>query len=89
MLEPLEEIEVDEFMTTATTEWCRARLKELGFTGELTDEDDDQRPFFKIYVQLRQLIQEHLKSGDSPTLELTPAPTGGTERYISKAITFY
>ena len=41
MLEPLEEIEVDKFITLATTEWYRVRLKELGFTGKLMDEDDD------------------------------------------------
>ena len=88
MLAPLESIEIDEFMTPATTEWCIQQLEDLGFDQTLRTEEDRKRPFLHIYIQLREHIQAHIVSGQEPLLELTSIPVGGTEVYVRAILHF-
>jgi hypothetical protein len=84
MYEPLQEIEIDEFMDQETQEWCKARLAELNFDpASLRTEEDYQRPHLQVYLQLRRIVREHIDSRQEPQLAITPAPIGGTERYVS------
>ncbi|KAI1761882.1 hypothetical protein GGR53DRAFT_449456 [Hypoxylon sp. FL1150] len=82
MYQPLEDIEIDEFMTPETTEWCERQLEALGFDGILHTEEDHINPHIRTYVQLREIVRGHVISGQEPHLQLIEAPTGGTERYI-------
>ena len=88
MLAPLENIEIDEFMTPATTEWCIQQIKDLGFDQTLRTEEDLKRPFLHIYIQLREHIQAHIVSGQEPLLELTSIPIGETEVYVRTILHF-
>ncbi|KAH7112005.1 hypothetical protein EDB81DRAFT_318346 [Dactylonectria macrodidyma] len=85
MLAPLEDIDIDNFLTPDTFDWCQSRLLDLGFNGDQSLERDPMRPFFQIYLQLRQDIRDHIEGGNQgPTLALTAIPRGGVGRYVSK-----
>lgn len=58
MLAPLEEVNIDDFLTPATQEWCDRQLKAWGFTGTLEGEQL-QRPHLYTYLRLRQAVREH------------------------------
>ncbi|KAH6974058.1 hypothetical protein EDB80DRAFT_831108 [Ilyonectria destructans] len=82
MLAPLEDIDIDNFLTPDTFDWCQSRLLDLGFNGDQSLERDPMRPFFQIYLQLRQDIRDHIEGGNQgPTLALTAIPRGGVGRY--------
>lgn len=83
MLEPLEDIEIDEFLTYDTSQWCHQQLQSLGFDFRLRTIEDHQRPHLRIYLQFRDIVRQHIDSGETPILELTPIPRGGTSRYVS------
>ena len=46
--------------------------------------EDLKQLHLQFYTHFRDHIQEHINSQQEPHLELTPIPTGGTERYVSK-----
>lgn len=81
LLEPLENIDIDSFLTPFTDNWCQTQLQALGYIG-ITD----LKAAVPTYLQLRQLVQEYQGSGQLPLLQLTDAPRGGFERYVSKFI---
>lgn len=84
MLAPLEDIDIDNFLTPDTFDWCQSRLLDLGFNGDQSLERDPMRPFFQIYLQLRQDIRDHIEGGNQgPTLALTAIPRGGVGRYYT------
>jgi hypothetical protein len=83
MLHPLESIEIDEFLTLETNQWCDEQLASLGFDGILRTEEDHKRPHFQIYLALQERIQQHIDSGNEPQLQVVPIPTGGQIRYVS------
>ena len=83
MLEPLEDVDIDRFMTPATTEWCDQQLEVLGFDGIIRTAEGHDRPHLQFYIQLRELVRDHIRSGQEPQLELISVPEGGIERYVS------
>ncbi|KAI8963489.1 hypothetical protein F5Y11DRAFT_319396 [Daldinia sp. FL1419] len=82
MYAPLENVEIDEFMTPETTEWCEDKLRNLGYTGRFRTEEDQIRPHIETYLQLRDIVRAHMRSGMAPNLALIEPPTGGTEAYV-------
>lgn len=82
MLAPLDEVNVDDFLTPTTAAWCQAQLTELGFDPTLQTEEDRRRPYFNFYIQLKGRIQQHLDSGREPVLGMIEAPRGGVEHYV-------
>jgi hypothetical protein len=83
MLHLLEAVNIDDFMTAQTTEWCQHQLTEMGFTGELTEGNYEQ-PHLQTYLDLRERIQRHITSGQAPVLELYEPLHGGREEYVCK-----
>lgn len=81
MLTPLESIDIETLLPTETEAWCNQRLKEIGFKARLDLEDDFKRPYVDAFIQLRDLIEQHQKSGYLPILQLTPVSTGGAMEY--------
>lgn len=86
MLQPLEQVDIDEFMTPITMQWCEQQLAALAFTPDLRTEEDLKRPHLQIYIHLRDLVKAHIESQQEPHLELMPIPTGGTETYVSEIL---
>lgn len=88
MYEPLQDIEIDDFMDAQTQAWCNDRLAELNFdVNSLRTDEDYIRPHLQTYLQLRRLVRQHLESGQEPQLSITQAPIGGTERYVCRTLT--
>lgn len=84
MLEPLEDLDIDSFLTPDTFNWCQQQLLDLGFTGDQSTELDPMRPFFQVYLQMRERVREHIDQGNTgPVLALTSAPKGGVKEYVS------
>jgi hypothetical protein len=81
MFDPPESIDIESLLPQETEAWCAARLQELGFNAKLDEESDPNRPFISFYLKLRNIIQEHQKSGQQPILSLTPIHTGGGAEY--------
>lgn len=84
MYEPLDDIEIDDLMTFETTQWCESQLELLEFDAVLRTEEDHQRPFLNTYLQLRDIVRQHLNENREPVLQLTEIPTGGVDRYVRR-----
>ncbi|OTB10518.1 hypothetical protein K445DRAFT_317135 [Daldinia sp. EC12] len=82
MYSAVENIEIDDFMTPETTDWCEEQLEIIGYNGMLNANEDQIRPHLQIYLELRDIVRYHVISGEAPHLELIQPPTGGTEAYI-------
>lgn len=81
MLSPLEHIDIETLLPEETEAWCNQRLQEIGFEARLDLEDDSKRPYVDKFIQLRDLIESHQKTGSLPILQLTPISAGGAEEY--------
>jgi hypothetical protein len=80
MLEPLQDIDLDSFLSTETEAWCTEQLSQIGLYD--MNLDNHQRPYITVYLQLRVRIREHQESGQLPVLQLTPKPQGGIQEYV-------
>ena len=83
MLEPLEEIDIDSFMTIDTEVWCVNQLSDMGFDYQNEEEAQSSTPFIDAYLELRQRVKRHMRSGNAPELALSEVPKGGVEDYVS------
>lgn len=45
MLQPLENVNIDEFLTSTTLQWCKQQLRLLNFQPELRTAEDLVRPY--------------------------------------------
>ncbi|KAH7034781.1 uncharacterized protein B0I36DRAFT_316935 [Microdochium trichocladiopsis] len=82
MYEPLQNIEIDEFLSAETVTWGNRQLQELQFTGVFRTADDLVRPYLWTYLQLRQRVRQHIDSGQLPQLQVIEPPRGGCEEYL-------
>lgn len=80
MLDSVQEIDIDSFLSEETNNWCTTQLFEMGFFNE--ELDNFQRPHITAYITLRQRIKQHQESGQFPILRMTDIPLGGLERYV-------
>lgn len=83
MLDPLQDCDIDSFLSEETAAWCTRELLLPGFNNEI---NDPQRPFLPSYIQLRQRIQEHQQSGQLPILSLSPINHGGAQQFVRNTL---
>jgi len=70
-------LDIDEFLPLETYQWCQNQLQHLGFNAaQQASTDDNPTPSHAYYLQLRTLIDEHLRSNQEPQLALSEKPTG-------------
>lgn len=81
MLQPLDCVDIDSFLTEETEAWCTQQLQDLQVFEEEPNSAD--RPFISSYLALRLRIQEHQQSGILPILQLSDIPRGGTQEYVN------
>jgi hypothetical protein len=89
MMESVEDVNIDDFLTPETEQWCEERLREMEFNPSSLTDEDHVRPHLQIYLRLRDLIQNHLDQDAMPRLEMVPVRTGGVEEYVSYIIIYF
>lgn len=78
--------DMSAYLPEATLQWCTRTLLELGFdpyTPNIRSFADREEPFKNVYLQLRELVRDHIVQGLEPTLSLLPNPTGSWEYEVS------
>ncbi|OXV10153.1 hypothetical protein Egran_02085 [Elaphomyces granulatus] len=72
--------DIDEYLPTQTKNWCRGQLLGLGCPSGRVNMDqffpDGSRAHCEMYLQLREIVREHIISGEEPVLEESMRPTG-------------
>jgi hypothetical protein len=83
MLDLVEDIDIDSFLSEETSSWCTSQLLLNGYNDlDRIDQDDYKRPHIAAYMFLRRHIQEHRQSNQPPILQLTEVPLGGAHRFV-------
>lgn len=80
MVDPFQHIDIETLLPKDTEEWCDQRLQDIRSEPSLVLVDDPSKPFVREFIQLRDLIERHQKSGDSPILQLTAVRVGDAEK---------
>lgn len=65
-------IDIDEYLSSATKQWCDNQLKNLDYNDEKVNLEeffpDEIRAHCKIYLQFREIIQQHVFSHETSIL---------------------
>ena len=75
-------VDIDKYLPSTTLAWCTARLGELGYPNGIVAANSStprtgERPHKHAYIQLKELIQTHLRQGnEQPVLAICKEPTG-------------
>ncbi|KAG6172823.1 hypothetical protein E4U51_006859 [Claviceps purpurea] len=80
MLDPLQSVDTQAFLSLETGDWCNIQLQRMGYL-EAEVAECTQR-CLDSYLQLRQLIQQHQDSNAQPILRLAPVPPGDSGELI-------
>ncbi|CCE27609.1 hypothetical protein E4U22_008115 [Claviceps purpurea] len=80
MLDPLQSVDTQAFLSLETGDWCNIQLQRMGYL-EAEVAECTQR-CLNSYLQLRQLIQQHQDSNAQPILRLAPVPPGDSGELI-------
>ena len=72
---------MDEYLPATTRAWVENQLEELGYSGgRVSPEDafpDGTRHHYVAYLQIRDVIRNHMESQEEPVLEECVKPVGG------------
>ncbi|KAG6147081.1 hypothetical protein E4U47_004265 [Claviceps purpurea] len=80
MLDPLQSVDTQAFLSLETGDWCNIQLQRMGYLEAEVAECTQQ--CLNSYLQLRQLIQQHQDSNAQPILRLAPVPPGDSGELI-------
>ncbi|KAJ5612056.1 hypothetical protein N7510_005250 [Penicillium lagena] len=70
--------DADEYLPAETLQWCRTQLYQLGFDPlQPPARESYAQPYTHVYLELRQLVTNHIESGALPILVVSARPTGG------------
>ncbi len=81
MLQPLDLIDIESFLTAETDHWCADQLSEIGFNLENIHQVQSETPFLEVYKKMVVRVEKHMQTGNEPSLALVQPPTGSFAEY--------
>jgi hypothetical protein len=74
--------DIDAYLPEETLAWCNDVLQSIGFDLKLAvleSAEDRTAPFYRVYLELREQVQDHIDSGLPPQLSLLQTPVGASQ----------